>query len=326
MTRRPGLTLVEVLTALFILALGVIAILTMFPLGASQMAVAVRESRSAEAAFNADAFFRTYWKTEVVEKGGGTEPFFAALTNPNSGLSAGFTHLVGGPLLPIAGPGEASYPVLVDAMGYVARNNGSMSQYWLGDAGDTHIPRRSINTVGTDTQKALRLFSLMDTLGYDDIGTPMSDRELRYNFLYVIRQPNTSNPYVAEMMVVCFDRRAHLYAPPGSEAVLYSTFNVADPTSGARPGSSSIRFDSTPDLKPGAWIMDASVSTNPAVSKMRNANFYRVTAIDGTTNTVELQSPIKVPSDNINAPYTGTFVVPRGVSGVYVRAPLTAGE
>ena len=40
MTRRRGMSLIEVLVALFIMGLGVIAILTMFPLGAYQMAVA----------------------------------------------------------------------------------------------------------------------------------------------------------------------------------------------------------------------------------------------------------------------------------------------
>jgi Tfp pilus assembly protein PilV len=46
------MSLTEVLVALFILTIGVIGILTMFPLGAAQMARAVRDDRSALAAEN----------------------------------------------------------------------------------------------------------------------------------------------------------------------------------------------------------------------------------------------------------------------------------
>src|SRR5262245_53542707 len=104
MTRRSGITLVEVLTALFILALGVIAILTLFPLGAMHMAQAIRDNRSTESAVNADQYFRTVWKTNVVE-GNGSEPFYTAMTDPDgTGPSP--------PGLPPALTGP-SYPVLV---------------------------------------------------------------------------------------------------------------------------------------------------------------------------------------------------------------------
>ena len=89
-SRRTGLSLVEVLTALFIVALGVIAILTMFPLGASQMAIAVRENRSMEAAFSADAQMRSYWKHNVVEPQmqsppGAHRPLLQCAHGPESG-------------------------------------------------------------------------------------------------------------------------------------------------------------------------------------------------------------------------------------------------
>ncbi len=83
MTRRPGLSLIEVLTALFIMGIGAIAILTLFPLGAINMANANRDDRSSLAAFGADNYFRTYWKTEIVEKGGAGEPFYCSSTTPD---------------------------------------------------------------------------------------------------------------------------------------------------------------------------------------------------------------------------------------------------
>ena len=131
MTRRPGLTLVEVLTALFILALGVIAILTLFPLGAIQMAQAIRDSRSTESAFNADSYMRTHWKTYVVE------PRHAdrGLSIPSSTRSTTRTALARRLCRP---PSAASrgYPVAVDPMGFYARptpSNPGATQNWVGD-------------------------------------------------------------------------------------------------------------------------------------------------------------------------------------------------
>src|SRR4051794_36160600 len=69
MTRRAGMTMTEVLVALFIMALGVIAILTMFPLGMLNMASALRDDRSAQCAAAADGTMRSYWKAYVVETG-----------------------------------------------------------------------------------------------------------------------------------------------------------------------------------------------------------------------------------------------------------------
>jgi hypothetical protein len=312
MTRRPGLSLVEVLTALFILALGVIAIMTMFPLGASQMAIANREDRSALAAFGADGYFRTYWKTQIVESPNpNTESFWAALDNPNAPpLPPALNHAG---LTPAGLTSEVSYPVFVDSMGYVARSG--MSQAWLGDSGTTNVPRTTIGSVGSNSLLALRTCSLMDGLGYNDDGVPTTDRELRYNFLWVIQRPVNQNRFTANLTIVVFDNRPNLFAPVGSEQV----FNNVPVT----PGTSSITLGSVPDIKPGGWIMDASVGI-PGRPGIRHANFYRVTAINGST--LELQSPIKAPSDNINAAYTGTFVILRGVSGVYQRPLLTAGN
>ena len=53
MTRRSGFTLIEALMAVFVMAIGLLALLTLFPLGAMQMDKAIKDQRSAEAANNA---------------------------------------------------------------------------------------------------------------------------------------------------------------------------------------------------------------------------------------------------------------------------------
>ena len=70
--RRRAVTLVEVLIAIFLMGIGLMAILSLFPLGAAQMAQALKDQRAAEAATNAAAMARVIWKD-------------ACNTDPNSG-------------------------------------------------------------------------------------------------------------------------------------------------------------------------------------------------------------------------------------------------
>jgi hypothetical protein len=159
----------------------------------------------------------------------------------------------------------------------------------------------------------------MDGLGYDENGAPTADRELRYNWLWIVQRPINQNRLSANLTVVVFDRRAHLYAPdPGSEFVFTGvTFT---------PGTTSVTVSGNPDIKPGAWVMDASVNVTLPTPRpaIRHAYFYRVTAVNG--GTLELQSPLKTPSDGNSNAYTGTLVILRGVAGVYQRPMLTAGD
>jgi hypothetical protein len=318
MTRRSGLTLVEVLTALFIMALGTVAILTLFPFGAMQMGQAIRDSRSIESAFNADAYMRTYWKTNVVEPNGGSELFYQAMIDPDGG----------GPLLPATGD-LPSYPVAIDPMGYVARLG--TARDWVGDV-QTNLPRHNLNIV-TNAQYALRLCSLTDTMGFDE-GVPNGDRELRYNWLWILQKPRVSEQFTCNETVVVFDRRAHFHTTLGAEDVLSATVNPSVAGTGAVPGLTSVTFDGfnqETNIRPGTWICDVTIHRpgDPNTAGrlgMRNANFYRVVSING--NTVELQTPI-MPTNETNQllknnAYTATFVVWRGVSGVFVKPPLKA--
>jgi hypothetical protein len=59
---RPAVTLTEVLIAIFLMGIGLMAILSLFPLGASQMAQALQDQRAAEAATMAAGYARVIWK------------------------------------------------------------------------------------------------------------------------------------------------------------------------------------------------------------------------------------------------------------------------
>lgn len=66
-THRPGLTLTESLVALFVMALGLLSLLTLFPLGALQIGQALKDDRCGQTALQADGYLRAYWQKNVVE-------------------------------------------------------------------------------------------------------------------------------------------------------------------------------------------------------------------------------------------------------------------
>ena len=90
MNRRTATTLTEVLVAIFIMGIGLMAILALFPLGAAQMAQALKDQRSAEAAANASALARVIWKqacdADTVEFGAPnpSRPAFRESTHPEA--------------------------------------------------------------------------------------------------------------------------------------------------------------------------------------------------------------------------------------------------
>jgi len=317
MSLRKGLSLVEVLTAIFITGLGIISILTLFPLGAMRMAQAFRDERSALAAYNAEQFFRSYWKKHVVEAAP-PDPFIWALDQPAPGM-------------PPCLPHEPSYPVVIDPMGYLARGR----QNWVGDS-LTLIPRRNLQVVDqvVDTNLtaalslSLSLCSLRDGITADDNGNPTPEREFRYNFLWVVQRPRNADRFHANLTIVVFDRRAPMYVPPRSEQVFHNvTFNPGQ-TSLLLPGVSPNQLE----IRSGDWVMDGTIydddpSSGIAVGRpgLRHAYFYRVTAMTETTTgtLLEIQPPLRTPADGNLASYPGTLILLRGVSGVFVRHPLT---
>ena len=59
---RRAVTLTEVLIAIFLMGIGLMAILSLFPLGAAQMAQALKDQRAAEQAANSIGSLRVSWK------------------------------------------------------------------------------------------------------------------------------------------------------------------------------------------------------------------------------------------------------------------------
>src|SRR5262245_55047697 len=130
MPRRDAATLVEVLVAIFVMGIGLLAVLALFPLGVLRMAQAIQDNCTGNIAQSADALgtlknIRNDAQIAVPSDG---------FTNPGAGLAA------------LTDPNGPSYPVFVDPIGYRTAA-GTPSQTWLG--GTLGVPRRSASFVET---------------------------------------------------------------------------------------------------------------------------------------------------------------------------------
>src|SRR6058998_1567352 len=60
MNRRPAVTLLEVLVSIFLMGIGLLSILALFPLGALRMAQAIQDDRAGHLAVNGLAVAQTF--------------------------------------------------------------------------------------------------------------------------------------------------------------------------------------------------------------------------------------------------------------------------
>src|SRR5438876_11917270 len=90
--QRAGTTLVEVLVAIFVMGIGLIAVLALFPLGVIRMAQAIQDNHTGNIAFNAESIATT--KLLGQDSLGNPESirhdttFVTTCKNPGGGLTA----------------------------------------------------------------------------------------------------------------------------------------------------------------------------------------------------------------------------------------------
>jgi prepilin-type N-terminal cleavage/methylation domain-containing protein len=285
--RRPGVTLIEVLAAIFIMGVGMLALLTLFPLGALSMAQAIKDDRVAQAAQSAEAVATALDLRHN-----------AAFQNNFLGTPPTI------PVLPANWQGP-SYPVFVDPLGIL--NNLPAT---LGTVGSNRIARMGlilpnfpVNPV-TRTEY-LRLFTLPDDLTFDEKygfgagdGTLLSlQREGRYSVAYLMRRPQAQNNSVVDVSIVVYAGRVML---PGTGEIDYPVL----------PGTAnSVILDyasagDRPAIRRGTWLLDVTYhdpqkdTLNALQFGPVHGNFYRVVGVTDVTTTqieVELEPTIKGP-------------------------------
>lgn len=313
--RRAGFSLVEVLVALFIVAAGLIALLSLFPLGAVQMGRALRDDRSQQTALLADARVRHDLRQSVFET-----PPINRTVNDYRPVNLSLTAF--GTQPPVVGA-VPSYPVLVDPIG--VRSFSPPRQDWVG--GITNFihrvsPQTRLNAAVTpwSLPQAMQYATMLDDMEFAPDGTPanrdgfaLTDplaatspqlfRQGYYTWAALLQRPDNTIPDRVDMKVLVFDRR-----PPGVDNI---DAELSFPIANLSVDQSVIQLPAAIDtipLRAGGWILDGTVIppsgsfTAPAAGTgIRNAHFYRVNAVTegpGNTTLVELETSIARPTGN----------------------------
>jgi hypothetical protein len=289
MNHRSGVTLVEVLVAIFVMGLGLLALLVLFPLAALNMSQAIKDDRTGNAAANADSIgFAWSIRTDAnVQKamlnpvGNGTTPL------PDLSLSQG-----------------PSYPAYVDPVGWVLAGGTPQAvvpatpQFmpvppgWTGSG----LPRTTLRFVNDPTfgdanfpadrnAQIMRWFTLLDDqVSWGDNGVPNPVQfEQRYSWAYLLRAQVAASgnstiapaPVIDVSVVVYSGRQQQLNnaGMPMGENPYQAVFNA---------GSTTVQVTWTPGVqdKPpirrGGWILDATMEPDP------HGYFYRVVGVTDT--------------------------------------------
>jgi hypothetical protein len=261
MKPRPALTLLEVLVAIFVAGVGMLALLVLFPLGAVHMAGSLRDDRCAQAAAQAAALANAL-----------------DLRNDSN-------------VTTVLNQGK---PVYVDPVGvqYITSLPATVGDVAGG------IPRRTTDFLTNPPRGAavrpwvLKYCSLADDLAFDGNGGAASsggflDRGRRYTWAYLARRPYPNAlvvgappglpaPTQIDLDVVVYGGR-NLQAPGGETA--YPATHTAGSTRVVLDWSGKDR----PAVKRGSWVLDSSPSTEGAERQTLgqvHGFFYRVVAAE----------------------------------------------
>src|SRR5262245_20634310 len=147
--RRSGATLIEVLVSIFVMGVGLIALLVLFPLGALRMAQAIQDEYCAQAGGSADAVavvqsIRTDQKaTKEINQLTGIPIIDPITSKPYDVLNNPWAILGAPPppgLYPQADSDGPSYAVLVDPAGCRAMSfSPGSSMDWVGANATTNV-------------------------------------------------------------------------------------------------------------------------------------------------------------------------------------------
>jgi hypothetical protein len=316
MQRRGGATLIEVLVAIFVMGIGLLALLVLFPLGAFNMAQALRADRCTQAALNAAAIARI-----LPVNGNSVGPFGIRNDAPN--VQNGYQTLNGTyPTTPPAG--GPSYPVYVDPWGVklTAATPAILGVTPPGMTGTvTGIARVSPTffTAGSTPTGQLplqllitRWCTLLDDITFNDDGVPDNSqgnfnvqREGRYTWAWMLQIPSAATigspgwANTAVESVVVYEKRQLLSPVSGTQLPDEHSYQATFGNPSDRSDNSvTLIWDPsfpTPPVRRGNWVLDGTLT--PGV----HGYFYRVVDVGAVvgngsgqlTMKLDLQTPLQ---------------------------------
>jgi hypothetical protein len=341
MSKRTGATLVEVLVAIFVMGIGLLALLALFPLGVLSMAQAIQDDRATHSAADATSLaVITNLHRDGLNADGSTASGFPAeaFTNPAVGNPAITAPDVNGP----------SWPVYVDAVGYVTAPG--LYNQWVGGL-QYGIARRPATYVydfqnplqpTLNTTKVLQWFTLPDDIRFGVNGAPALlpgtstfDREGNYSWAYLLRRPRNGNTAAVNMDVIVYSRRALNLTQALTMPEYQYTGSVDLTAANGRPNIITLQWtvgQNPPAVRAGGWILDATPRVtlgNQVTAAPGHAQFYRVVGVNEVANNpyvleVEIQDNVLTdPANTLGFPpgaaSAGTFLVLDGVVEVFPR-------
>jgi prepilin-type N-terminal cleavage/methylation domain-containing protein len=282
MRRRAGVTLIEVLVAIFIMGIGMLALLTLFPLGAVSMAQALRDDRAASAAVEAENLALA----------------FDIRHDPS--VVAGFT--TG------AAPGPSN-PVYADPWGIV--NGGGAVPGVSVTIPRTPIAYSSLPGL-TPAAAASRFCTLLDDItfsngaplangtanpftgGTPDLSTGSLQRAGWYTWAYLLQRPNAASDAVVNMSIVVYQKRPLQLQP---SEFPYNAAGAVGSNSVTLAWNPATQFQ--PPIRRNSWLLD----TSNLVTGVPHGDFYRVvnaTVVTGANQViVELDKTLKQNTDSM---------------------------
>ncbi|MFO0845992.1 MAG: prepilin-type N-terminal cleavage/methylation domain-containing protein [Gemmataceae bacterium] len=302
---RPGITLLEVLTAIFIMGIGMLALLTLFPLGALSMARAIRDDRAAHIAANAAAVAVAFdlRNDDNINKN-----------------SKGFSD----PNFQIKDSTQPGNPVFVDPY-YVKLGARPLGEWPVGSGASAKgIKREAPFYVysGPNINNALlaRWFMFQDEIEFDPLGGAKGwqaktvNRPGTYTHAYMVRRPRQDTRELVELTVVVYANRNTTTAE-GEQTIFNGS---GGPKAMGTQGVPTLKVDwngqSRPDIRKGTWILD---TTWDGGKQSLNGHFYRVeTATDtgATQITLEVDRPLKADLNTIVVMQNVIAVLERGTT------------
>jgi hypothetical protein len=335
MAQRNGVTLTEVLGAIFVMGIGLLSLLGLFPLGALNMAAAIRDERAASAAANADAIARVVLPGATLTLRDDMN-VFPQYTTPSTRLTALNPTTTG-----YWGP---SYPVYIDPLGVML---GSSTVGFLAPIagvsplGSSGFARVAPSTATTQPQIS-RWFTLLDDItftenGLPDFGIPQAptvQREGRFTWAYLFRQnqattaapTNPFPPTPGDLSIVVYEKRSPT-ATVGTGMPTEEYVCAAEFTFGTNTATLTWQGNIAPPIRKGSWVLDATVvpavGANPPVIR---GYFYRVSGYSDpvvvssnppvSRMVLDLQTPVR---EQTMAAQGGVAVVMENVIEVFEK-------
>jgi type II secretory pathway pseudopilin PulG len=320
--KRSGATLVEVLVAIFIMAIGLLALLVLFPLGVLTMAQAVQDDRAANVAQNATAL--------AVLQDVRHDPSLYAPPTAATPIDLFQNPLFGTPpasnIFLDAADDAAGYAVYVDPFGVASFP--APYKAWVGGQSLGGVRRSSVSYASGPVLQRLQWFSFHDDITFAEDGTPRQialntmERSNEFTWAYLLRRPRQGEPSVVELSVVVYNKRSlapdkvGLAPEEQAFAAAYDTGRNAILVSWAAGAAA------TPAVRVGSWVMDTTpvqVSTTPLKYSQPHAYLYRVVGVTEVSDTaieLEVQTPLRGWAGGGG---NGTVVVMEGVVDVFEK-------